>query len=112
MNTVAMAALITLLAGLVAGSAAAAAAGTAAMVAGAVGGLVLGATIHPGVMFIVVKAPFVGRGIDRWIERSTAGAWTMGILLVLYLLASPFIAWWLSRFAVSVVIGIVSRGSG
>jgi len=76
------------------------------MVAGAVGGLAIGAAVHPGSLFVVSKIPSFG------MKCSSTSASLMAIILFVYVMASPLIAWRLSRFTVSLVISCVQRSGG
>ena len=112
MNTIELFTLITPIAGLAAGTVTAAGAGPAAMVAGAVGGLAMGVAVHPGPLFAVSKIPNLAADrFDRWIKASSTRAWLMAMVFLLYVVASPAIAWRLSCFAVSFVISSI-QGSG
>jgi hypothetical protein len=103
MNTIELWMLITPIAGLAAGAGAAAFAGSTAMVAGAMVGLVIGAVLHPGISFAASALPRLADRLDK----------LLAIVFVLYVLASPFFAWWLACFAVPKLIkGVLTTDGG
>lgn len=92
--------------GLAAGMRAASGHGSGTIVACTVGGLVIGAVAYFGPVFASAYLWSHVSDPDASAEHTGAADWIIGTTVVLLAMASPFIAWFASSFAMSRLLGL------